>query len=376
MKVVLGQNQEPTFCSELMTEQAYLVQLDTQVGGTYVPKGTTFQDDKTANWKGVVIAARRGYLVALALTRKRGFARTGADGFAVMVRFPSSGAGPQLQEAINLNRGLSSLLAKKTIKVTDSKVIVSWLFPFTKPKPEYVMSLLEVLLEEVSRYAPAFNGNCEDCGTEETHKITLLDGVPGYYCLSCQMRVTADKRREAEEYKAKKANYALGIVAGILAATIAGTAWGEAVAALEIGSDKWYRQALYGHMLVTFLIGWAVCRAVFAGMGKRDRVGQLMVVVLTLAAKWWGDVLYYTYLIADARHVSFTKGLVVEVLQNFFHYKLLDGMSVTVFGFDLAISAMLPWTRWGRLPTFEPVFQTVNPDGSLTQTKALRLRTS
>src|SRR5260370_3896288 len=119
--------------------------------------------------------------------------------------------------------------------------------------------MLDALLEEVSRYVPAFSGKCEDCGSAETREVTLLNGVPGYHCLACQMRVAADKRRETEEYRAKEANYVPRILAGVVAAAAAGTIWGEFATCAEVATRKW---DLYLHAAVTFSmcvrVGWAV----------------------------------------------------------------------------------------------------------------------
>lgn len=345
-----------------MNAPTYLAQLAQQLGCTYSPKCTTFKDDNMSTQKGAVIGARKGYLVALALTRVGRNA-----GFAIMVRFPTTAAAPQIQEAIKSKPRFSSFFAKKWVKAVNDRLTVSWTYAMKKPKPEEVISLLDAVVEEVSRYAPAFSGKCEDCGNAETREITLMNGIPGYHCMSCQMRVADEKRREAEEYKARDANYLGGIVAGVLAAAIVGTVWGELSGLLEASDGKWYPQL---HALVTFLISLPICWALFKATGKRDRVAQVIAALLTLAAKWWGDALYYSHVIAYAREVPFTGSLVLATLKHFFEYEFSTGLHVIVFGCDLAFSAMIPWMPWGRLPKFEPVFQTLNPDGSLTQTLA------
>lgn len=345
-----------------MNVQTYLGELARQFQFTYVPKCTTFKDNATSNQKGGVIGARKGYLVALALTR------AGRNSyFAIMIRFPGATAMQQLQEAIKAKPGFSSFLSKKSVKVAADRLTVSWAYALIRPKLEEITTMLDGLLEEVSRYAPAFSGKCEDCGSTETRDITLLNGVPGYHCLGCQMRLAADKRREAEEYKARDANYVIGIVAGILAAAVAGTAWGEFAAWTEVGSGNWHP---YLHAAVTFLIAMVVCWAFFKSAGKRDRAGQLAAILLTLAGKWWGDTLYYSHLMADVRGIAMSGALVALTLKNFFVYKFASVAHVVVFLCDLGVSALIPWMPWGRLPKFEPVFQTVNADGSLTQTLA------
>src|SRR5215831_10705272 len=138
-----------------MNVPTYLAQLAQQVGGVYVPKCTTFKDDATSNQNGAIIATRKGYLVALALTR------TGRNaGFAIMVRFPASVAVQQLQDAIKSKPGFSSFFNKKRVKVAADSVVVSWSYAMT---PEEVVGLLDAVLDELTGYAPAFGGKCEDC---------------------------------------------------------------------------------------------------------------------------------------------------------------------------------------------------------------------
>jgi hypothetical protein len=337
-----------------MNVPTYLGDLARQLQFTYVPKCTTFK-------KGAVIGTRKGYLVALALTRA---ARNSY--FAIMIRFPAAAPVQPLQEAIK-SKGFSSFFNKTRVNVAADRLTFSWLYTLKKPKLAEITTKLDGLLEEVSRYAPAFNGKCEDCGSTETREITLLNGTPGYHCLGCQMRLTADKRREAEEYKARDTNYVAGIVSGILAAAVAGTAWGEFASWVEVSSGRWYP---YLHAAVAFPVGMVVCWALFKAAGKRDRAGQVAAVLLTLAAKWWGDALYYSHLMAHVREIPFSQGLVVLTLRNFFAYKFASAAHAVVFLGDLGFSGAIPWTPWGRLPKFEPVFQTVNADGSLTQTLA------
>jgi hypothetical protein len=345
-----------------MNVQTYLAQLAQQLGCVYVPKCTAFKDDYIANVKGAVVGARKGYLVTLALTRQ---GRN--SGFAIMVRFPASTAATQLQESIKSKPGFSSFLSRKNIKVLDNRLTVSWVYVMKKPKLEDITAMLDALLEECSRYVPAFNGKCEDCGVAETREITLMNGVAGYHCLACQTRVIAEKRREAEEYKAKDANYVLGILAGLIVAAVAGTMWGELLNWIEVGEGKWYPQM---HALGGFAVGIPVCLVLFKAAGKRDRVGQVAAILLTLAGKWWGDVLYYSHAIAYSTATTVTAPLITQTVQHFFSYKFYDGLHMLVTGADLVCSAAIPWTPWGRLPKFEPVFQTINSDGSLTQAAA------
>src|SRR5215471_1314975 len=345
-----------------MNAPAYLGQLAQQLGCTYVPKCATFKNDNTSNQKGAVIGVRKGYLVALALTRAGN-----NSGFAFMVRFPATNSAPQIQEAIKSKPEFPSFLNKKWVKATAKQITVSWVYAMKKPKVEDVIGLLDVVIQEVSKYAPAFTGKCEDCTTAETRQITLMNGMPGYHCTACQMRIAAEKQREADEYKAKDANYAAGLVAGLVAAAITGSAWGWLVSWMEADSGKWSPKL---HAVVAFGISIPVAWLIFKAMGKRDRAGQVLAAVLTLAAKWWGDAIYFTHVLMHFQNVPFSWQLVGSVGRHFFDFKLFDFGHKLVTTFDVGIALLVPWMPWGKLPTFVPVFQTINPDGSLSKALA------
>jgi hypothetical protein len=347
-----------------MNAATYMSQLAQKLGSIYVPKCTTFKNDYQAIKKGAVIGARKGYLTALALT-STGHALGRSNGFFLMVRYPKSSAAPQITEALKNRPGFSSFFGKKMIKAADDGVLISWTYAFGKTKQEEVIALLDAVIEEVSRYVPAFTGKCEDCGTAEAREITLMNGTPGYHCSGCQMRTAADKHREADEYRTKDANYVLGLFAGLFAAAVTGSAWGWLISLLEGDSGQWSPKL---HALAGGAIGIPICLLMFKVIGKRDRAGQIMAVVLTLAAKWWGDAIYFTHVWMHFQNLAFSWPLVVSVLKGFFEIKLTDGWHTFVTICDIAISAAVPWLPWGKLPTFVPVFQTIQPDGSLSQT--------
>lgn len=323
-----------------------------QLGLTYVPKCKTFKDTYQSNIKGAVVGSRRGYLVALALTR------TGNNSsFSFMVRYLRSAAAQQIQDAIKAKPGFSAFTNRKTVKATEDRVQVSWVFALKKPKPQEVLQLLDAAIDEVSRFAPAFQGKCEDCGVATVNEITLMDGTPGLHCGACQSRITAEKEREAAEYRAKDSNYGFALAGGMVAAAIVGATWGELISLLEVGSTSWSPKL---HMFITFLLGIPVSWVVFKCAGKRDRTTQIMAVFLTLAAKWWGDSLYYTNLMMHFRSLAFTWPLLTKVISHFFVFKFSSLSYKLIFGADLLFSGLLPWMPWGKIPRFVPVFQPLN----------------
>ncbi|HLY97780.1 MAG TPA: hypothetical protein VKT33_01820, partial [Candidatus Angelobacter sp.] len=265
-----------------MNAATYMSQLARKLGSIYVPKCTTFKTDYQSSKKGAVIGVRKGYLAALALTAATGHTYGRSNGFSMMVRYPKSSAAPQITEALKNRPGFSSFFGKKSVKAADDGVLISWAYVFGKTKQEDVIALLDAVIEEVSKYAPAFIGKCEDCGTAEAREITLMNGTPGYHCSACQMRIAADKQREADEYRTKDANYILGLFAGLFAAAVTGSAWGWLIGLAEGDTGQWSPKL---HALAGLLISVPICLLMFKAIGKRDRAGQIMAVVLTLAAK-------------------------------------------------------------------------------------------
>ena len=343
-----------------MNIPTYMSQLAQQLGCVYVPKCTTFKEHYQHNLKGAVFGVRKGYLLALACTQ---VGRAG--GFAVLVRYPKSTAGPRIQEALKNRPGFSSFFGKKIVKAAENGVTITWTFSLRKTKLQDLVGLVDAVIEEVSKYAPAFAGKCEDCGVAEAREIILMNGVPGYHCSACQMRVAAEKQREADEYKARDANYVVGLAAGLVAAAVAGSAWGWLIGLMEGDSGKWSPKL---HAIMAVLVSIPICWLMFKAIGKRDRVGQALAIVLTLAAKWWGDAIYFTHVTMHAEHLAFSWQLVGQVVQHFFDYKLYDGWHIFVSAADVVLSFAIPWMPWAVLPKFMPVFQTINPDGTLTQT--------
>ncbi len=345
-----------------MNVQSYMQQMAEHLGAIYAPKCKTFTNDYTSNLKGALFAVRSGYLIALALVKSGN-----STAIRVLVRYPKTATAPQIQEAIKSRAGFSGFLTKKSVKASETGVLVAWGYAFKKTKIEDVVAIVDGIIEEVSKYAPAFNGKCEDCSATETREIVLMNGVPGYHCPGCQMRSVAEKQREAEEYRAGNANYAMGAVVGIVAAAVVGLIWGFGVSLLEADSGKWSPKF---HAVITFLLSAPVCWVMFKAMGKKDRFGQVLGCLLTLGAKWFGDAIYFAHVIAHADQVPFTWQMLTPGLKDFFALKSIDGMHIFVTICDVAIAAAVPWMPWGKLPKFVPAYQSVQPDGSLTQSMA------
>src|SRR5258708_35762319 len=112
--------------------------------------------------------------------------------------------------------GFAGFLTKKSVKASDTGVLVAWGYAFKKTKIEDVVAIVDGIIEEVSKYAPAFNGKCEDCSATETRQTVVMNGGPGSHCAGCQTRSVVEQQREGAEAPAGNANYATGSLVGIV----------------------------------------------------------------------------------------------------------------------------------------------------------------
>jgi len=182
--------------------------------------------------------------------------------------------------------------------------------------------------------------------------------------------MTADKKREQEEYEDRPANYVLGIPVGIVAAISGGTVWGLGISAMEAGANNWTPKL---HFIIAFGIGVLVGWAMFKVIGKITRVGQGIAILLTLLGKFWGDALFYTFDVMYRRgaHISLNvlgwtsrdfrmfQIFLNFVVQHFWVFKLNGFEGKMVLLGDLVLASAIPWVPWGRVPKFIPTFESV-----------------
>ncbi len=347
-----------------MKKLAYLTKLGQQMGFSVLPNARPFNDFYLRG-KGVVLGTQAGYLVAAGLINS---GRNNAMG--IMVRYRKGSPAEAIKTTLQSLATFKGLMGRKNLKVAEEGLVVTWLYSFKKPSAESVIAVVDDVVANIHGLALPFSGKCEDCNSSDANEITLVSGVPGYHCLGCQSRLTAEKERVAEEYKDRPANYLLGVPAGILAAAAGGTAWGLLISAMEAGSKSWTPKL---HAVAGLFIGGLVAWILFKTVGKVTHVGQGIAILLTLAGKFWGDALFYTFdaLYDRGEHMSLNflswsqaelemfKGFLNLVLHNFWTVKIygFDGKFVLLA--DVACAVGILWMPWGKIPKFIPTFENV-----------------
>jgi len=333
----------------------YIPGLAQSLGLTYAAWAKTFNSDKQTS-KGTAIGIRNRYIVSLGLISVGNNKSVG-----ILIRYPETTSTSALQEELTALPALKPF--RKTLKVGSSGVGVAWPYSWKKPKPEEVTAVVELLLATVAKHVAAFDGKCEDCHSKSASEVVLMNGMPGYHCAACQERVTEEKRRQQEEYRARTANYLLGLLAGVGMALLIGIFWGLVVGGID-GDGKTWSPKL--HMLGGFVVGCAVSYVYFRAAGKVDRLGQGLAILLSVAGKWWGDAIYYGMIITHQHITKLTPALMSAVLRHFWKLKFSAEMSTLVFAADIGFSIMMAWMPWGKIPKFIPTFQPLAGSGQTT----------
>jgi len=347
-----------------MGNLSYLDELGKQMGFSVLPNARTFNSDYQ-HGKGIVLGRQDGYLVAVGL-----IATGNNKSLGVLVRYRSGSPREAIETTLKDLPVFKGFAGRKTLKVTNGGVAAAWPYAFKKPTIESVLAFVDEILSHIRGVALPFSGKCEDCNSHDVADVTLMSGIPGYHCLSCQSRMTAEKMRAAEEYQNRPANYLLGVPVGILAAAVAGTAWGLLISALEAGTNSWTPKL---HAIIAIGVGGLVAWTMFKVMGKITLVGQGIAIFLTLAGKFWGDALFYTLDVLYGRgaHISVNllswtardfqvfKTCLNLVLHHFWVFKLYGFERKLVLAGDLAFAFCLPWFPWGKIPKFVPTFESV-----------------
>jgi len=334
------------------------------MGFAVLPNAQTFKNDHQ-DGKGIVLGRQGGFLLAVGLVKAHN-----NTSLAVMVRFRKGSPTEAIQSKLKELPTFKGFAGRKTLQIGAHGLVTGWPYAFKKPTPDEVAAFVDEVVAELQGLALPFCGKCEECCSHDVDDVTLMNRVPGYLCVSCQSRMAADKKREQEEYNNRPANYLLGLPVGILAAAVGGTVWGLGISAIEAGTNSWTPKL---HFIVGFGIAALVAWTMFKATGKITRVGQGIAILLTLAGKFWGDALFYTFDVMYSRgaHISLNalswtardshlfQFFLKLVLRHFWTLKLSGFERILVLAGDLASACLLFWVPWGRLPKFVPNFEYV-----------------
>jgi len=349
-----------------MAKPSYLMQLGQELGFTVLPGAETFKNNYQQG-KGIALGLRQGYLVAVGLV-----SAGRSTSLALMVRFRRGSPKEAIESTLKSLSPFKSFTARRALKVSEDGLLVVWPYAFKKPEPQAVVAFIAEILSTIRALALPFSGKCEDCNNTEISEVTLVNRIPGYHCAACQTRFVAEKKQAAEEYNSRPANYFAGIPVAVAVAAVTGTAWGLLASVLEAGTGKWEPKL---HICVGFGIASLIAVSLFKAMGKVTRTGQVLAILFTILAKFWGDALYFTFDVLSGpkfhvgtnflnwkpdEHLMF-RAILVVVLRRFWLLKLFDFWGKFVFAADLAWAISIPWLPWGKIPNFTPTFERVGP---------------
>jgi hypothetical protein len=273
-----------------------------------------------------------------------------------MIRFRRQGDISQLSASLKALPEFKTFTGRKTLKVQNDGVFISWPYVLKKPGAQSVIALIDSVIAIVKQFVPAHDGKCDDCQMATVSSITLVNNIPGFHCAGCQARLAEAKDREAQTYAKKTALYLPGFLTGTGAAIVAGLAWGLLVSWIELGSNEWYPKLhICASAAIAIFVGWAF----FKGAQKVDRVGQAIAIVLALSGKFLGDALYYSKDVAAYLHSSVTPHIVTVVVKHFWQLKLDHAWGLALLIADFGFALCIPWMPGSKIPKFKPTFVAV-----------------
>jgi len=312
-----------------MNENDYLQQVANLAGLRHYP-----QQGPWGKKSGSAVGTRDNYVTAI------GFSQKGrAAVLVILLRFKKLDQQEQVKSALK-----SAAIKKGKLGAIGSNFVRwEWNYAFAKPKAEEVAKLVEDLRAAIKQVTSPFDGRCEQCASNSTQSLTLLNGMPMFICATCQEKVRNELNQAAVTYEAITPNYPNGLVLGIGAAALGGIAWGLVAYGIN-------RIFLYG----AILIGYFVAAAVLKGTGKVTRFGQVAIPILTVASVLFGDAIFYTLIVMNHQHVPFSGKLLNVILVNLWDIESKgSGVLSLLFGLIGAGYALYS----ARKPKFQAVFQ-------------------
>jgi len=300
---------------------------------------------------GVAIGNRNGYIVAI------GPAKDGDQStISIMVRFPEV---PEETVRAALRHSSTLAVALETGSVEDKHLkkatlgpdVLLWKLEYTfgKPKAEKVAALAIALADSLKGAVPDFQGKCENCRSQSVSEIMLMNGIPVYYCGSCQFKLQGETEQIARDYEAMDANIFNGVLFGFAASVVGAIAWGGVAYALN-------RIFLWGAILIGYMVAWAVIK----GMGRINLAGQVSIGVFTVLSVLMGDVLFYTLSVMKLEQVPFSMELVTNIVANFWAIETDSDGGLFSLLFALGGAGYAIYTK-GRKPKFQAIFEPLAP---------------
>jgi len=320
----------------------YLTELSQATGFTPCPKQGPYGDKE-----GCVVGVRDGFLFAIGRDTSEN-----QHGMAILARFKPTETHETVKKAVQEHPAVQA--AKGDAKPKESGNDFAkwkWNYSLKRPKAEAIAELVRALAEALNQATPGFDARCEGCQRTSVSEILLLNGVPVYYCEPCQQQMHHDLDKAGMDYEAIPVDPMKGLAYGVGAMVAGALAWGLVAYWLE-------RIFLYG----AILIGYLVARAVHAGMGKIERMGQVLVVVLTILSVALGDVIFYSLIIMKTEQIPFSLELLIGVIINFVTLETQSGGGIASIFFALIGAGYALYTM--RKPQFKAKFERLGQPAS------------
>jgi hypothetical protein len=311
-----------------MKENDYLQQVATLAGLQHYPNQGPW-----ARKSGSAVGPRDGYVTVIGFSRDRQGAK-----LIILLRFKKT----EQTEAVRAMLKAAKIKKGKLGAVGNDFLRWEWKYSFTKPKPEEVAKLVEILRTAIKQVTMGFDGRCEQCASAATPSLTLMNGIPTFICAGCQEKVRQELNLAATNYEAITPNYPNGLVLGIGAAALGGLAWGLVAYAINY-------IFLYG----AILIGYVVAAGVIKGTGKVTSFGQIVIPILTVASVLFGDAIFYTLIVMKHEHVPFSARLLNTIVQHLWEIESKGGVASLIFALVGAGYGIYS----ARKPKFQAVFQ-------------------
>ncbi|MGH9788281.1 MAG: hypothetical protein ACRD4U_06230 [Candidatus Acidiferrales bacterium] len=274
----------------------YVTELAQATGFAPCPKQGPYGDKE-----GCVVGARDGFVFAVGRDTSEN-----QHGIAILARFKSTETHENVKAAVQAHPAVQAAKGDAKLKESGADFVRwKWNYSLRRPKAEAVAELVRALAEALKQATPGFDGKCESCQRASAPEILLLNGVPGYYCEACQQQMHHDLDKATLEYEALPTDTMKGLTYGLGAMLAGAAAWGLVAYFLK-----------YIFLWGAILIGYLIAKAVQVGMGKIERTGQVLVVVLTILSVLLGDTLFYCLIIMEQEQIPFSLDLLLGVILN------------------------------------------------------------
>lgn len=310
---------------------------------------------------GAAIGVRNGYLSAIGPNQI-----DSKSAVSIMIRFRHTLDHTPIADALaNSTQFLDAIGEKKWKKsIAESLVfgadylLFNWKYTLSRPSPEKIAAAHTAIIEAIRSVAPPAESRCDICQKSSVTAPSLYNGVPGYYCGSCQSQAHGQQNAASAEYETRETNLARGLLFGLIAAVLGSLAWGGVAYAIN-----------YIFFYGALLIGAMIAKAVFYGIGKINLVGQVMVFVLTVTSVFFGDAIFFTLSVMKSESLPFSADLLFTVVEHMVEIEMSEAQGFFTLLFAVVGAAAVVYSN--RKPKFVAEFEPLEGSNASHESKEL-----